>query len=78
MCTHLMGINSELWEIVEDGFTLVTTTPKPEEVKENKRLKSLDAKACNILYCGLTTTEYNHISSCSTAKEIWDRLESLL
>ena len=75
MSTHLLGINNELWEIVEDGFTLVTTTPKPEEVKENKCLKSLDAKARSIVYCGLTTTEYNRISSCNTAKEIWDRLE---
>ena len=75
MSTHLLGINSELWEIVEDGFTLVTTTPKAEEIKENKRLKSLDAKARSILYCGLTTSEYNRISSCSTAKQIWDRLE---
>ena len=75
MCTHLMGIDMGLWEIIEDGFTLVTTTPKPEEVKENKRLKSLDAKARSILYCGLTSSEYNRISSCNTAKEIWERLE---
>ena len=75
MSTHLLGMNSELWEIVEDGFTLVTTITKPEEVKENKRLKSLDAKARSILYCGLTATEYNRISSCTTAKQIWDRLE---
>ena len=30
MSTHLMGIDMGLWEIIEDGFTLVTTTPKPE------------------------------------------------
>ena len=75
MCTHLMGIDMTLWEIIEDGFTLVTTTPKPEEVKENKRLKSLDAKARSILYCGLTSSEYNRISACNTAQEIWNRLE---
>ena len=75
MCTHLMGIYMGLWEIVEDGFTVVTATPKPEEVKENKRLKSLDAKAQSILYCGLTSSVYNRISSCNTAKEIQERLE---
>ena len=53
----------------------MTTTPKPKEVKENRRLKSLDAKARSILYCGMTATEYNRISSYNTAKEICERLE---
>ena len=75
MCTHLMGIDMTLWEIIEDGFTPVTTNPKPEEIKENKRLKSLDAKARSILYCGLISSEYNRISACNTAQEIWNRLE---
>ena len=27
MSTHLMGIDMKLWEIFEDGFTLVTEAP---------------------------------------------------
>ena len=31
MSTHLMGIDMGLWEIVEDGFTIVTTMPTAEQ-----------------------------------------------
>ena len=29
----------------------------------------------NILYCALDANEFNHISTCISAKKIWDRLE---
>ena len=29
----------------------------------------------SILYCGLVKTEFNHISSCTTSKQIWTQLE---
>ena len=29
----------------------------------------------SILYCGLSKGDYNSISSCKTAKQIWTRLE---
>ena len=45
------------------------------QIKENDRLESLNAKAMSILYCGLNKAEYNHISSCETAKQIWSRVE---
>ena len=34
-----------------------------------------NARAINLLYCALSTDEYNRISACETAKEIWDKLE---
>ena len=76
METYLIGIDLCLWEIVEDGYTPVVTTPTDVAlIKENRRLRVLDAKARNILYCGLTATEYNKVSACKTAKSVWDRLE---
>ncbi|XP_057985376.1 spindle assembly checkpoint component MAD1-like [Hevea brasiliensis] len=36
---------------------------------------SLNAKALNILHCALDATEYNRISGCTSAKEVWDKLE---
>ncbi|XP_057993113.1 uncharacterized protein LOC110636475 [Hevea brasiliensis] len=36
---------------------------------------SSNAKALNILHCALDATEYNHISGCTSAKEVWDKLE---
>ena len=32
-------------------------------------------KAINTLYCALNPTEFNQISMCKTAKEIWDKLK---
>ena len=29
----------------------------------------------NLLYCALSTSEFNRISTCTSAKEIWDKLE---
>ncbi|XP_057986532.1 uncharacterized protein LOC131171098 [Hevea brasiliensis] len=36
---------------------------------------SSNAKALNILHCALDATEYNRISGCASAKEVWDKLE---
>ena len=38
-------------------------------------MAQLNAKAMNVLYCALDANEFNHISTCSSTKEIWDRLE---
>ena len=31
-------------------------------------------KAINLFYCGLDANEFNRVSSCTSAKEIWDKL----
>ena len=51
--------------------------PKPEcEWDEyDERMAQLNAKAMNLLYCALSASEFNRISTCTFAKEIWDRLE---
>lgn len=36
----------------------------------------MNAKVNKILICGLDSDEYNRISSCSNAKEIWDALQT--
>ena len=35
----------------------------------------LNAKAKHTLYCALHPSEFNRISSCDTAKQIWDKLK---
>ena len=47
-----------------------------EEYSENdKKLIKMNVNAMNILYFGLDPNEYNRISSCESAKEVWDKLE---
>ena len=59
MSIHLKGIDMSLWRIISQGYTFdVGTTAVPltnDQLKENDRLESLDAKAMSILYCGLST-----------------------
>lgn len=42
--------------------------------EEITKRQALDAKAIFSLYCALSLTEYNRISSCEIAKEVCDRL----
>ena len=39
-----------------------------------RHLATLNVKAMNALHCGLTPNEFNRISTCTTAFEIWDKL----
>ena len=51
--------------------------PKPEEDWDDNdmRMGELNAKAMNVLYCALDSTEFNQISTCTIAQEIWNKLE---
>ena len=51
--------------------------PKPEEDWDDNDMKmgELNAKAMNVLYCALDSTEFNRISTCTSAQEIWNKLE---
>ena len=54
---------------------LVSLKPENEWDDSDRRMTQLNAKAINALYCALIVNEFNRVSSCSSAKEIWDRLE---
>ena len=49
--------------------------PKNEWNENDEQLAQLNAKAMNLLYCALSTSEFNRISTYTSAKEIWDRLK---
>ena len=79
MRIHIGGIDPSLWKLVRDGFTFAEGTDatplNATQIKENDRLDGLNCKAMSVLYCGLSRNEFNHISSCLTAQQIWLRLE---
>ena len=52
-------------------------TPKPiqEYNEDDKSLASTNAKAINIIYCALEKNNFNHISICINAHDIWHLLE---
>ena len=73
----------ELWEIITKGPKI----PMKKDVHENDVIKSeseysqtdlewvsKNYRAMNQLCCALNGTEFNRVSSCTSAKEIWDKL----
>ena len=72
-----------MWHVVTNGPhtpTIVVNgiqTPKPiqEYNEDDKKLASMNAKAMNILYCALERNEFNRISTCINAHDIWHLLE---
>ena len=54
---------------------IVTLKPECDCDELDRRMAQLNAKAIDVLYYALSVNEFNRISSCATAKEIWDRLE---
>ncbi len=83
MRIFIQALDYELWYIITRGPHTPTISiegtiiPKPEmDWNENdRRLAQLNAKGINILYCSLDVSEFNRISRCISAKEIWDKLE---
>ncbi|VFQ85691.1 unnamed protein product [Cuscuta campestris] len=54
-----------------------TNVPKTEDEYDAQDIKKVEnnAKAINIIYCSVNPDDYRKISCCSTAKEMWDKLE---
>ncbi|MQL95840.1 hypothetical protein Taro_028510 [Colocasia esculenta] len=64
----------QIWSIIEDG-DLKITKPKKEWTDEERKNTSLNSKAKSILCCSSSKTEFNRISACKMAKEMWDKLK---
>ncbi|VFR01052.1 unnamed protein product [Cuscuta campestris] len=54
-----------------------TNVPKTEDEYDAQDIKKVEnnAKAINIIYCAVNLDDYRKISCCTTAKEMWDKLE---
>ena len=86
MSVWIQGSDYDMWEVICNGPHIpikrdengdATTTPKePKEFNEtDKKNLQLNAKAISVLYCALDPSEFNRISACKSAKEIWDKLK---
>ncbi|VFQ95831.1 unnamed protein product [Cuscuta campestris] len=56
------------------GDKLIPKTEDEFDAEDIKKVKNY-AKAINMLYCAINPDDYRKISCCSTAKEMWDKLE---
>ena len=74
MMIFIKAIEIALWKMVIDGYTPIENPVGLVQIAEQEKLENLNAKATYILYCGLSKTEFNRISNCTTTKEIWTLL----
>ncbi|MQM23101.1 hypothetical protein Taro_056163 [Colocasia esculenta] len=69
----LQGLDYQIWSIVEEGDLLVTNE-KDKWTEDDRKKISLNCKAKSILCCALSKKEFNRISACKSAMEMWEKL----
>ncbi|VFQ72940.1 unnamed protein product [Cuscuta campestris] len=83
MRIYIQSTNFLLWRIIKNGEDVPmkkvgeTNVPKTENEYDAQDIKKVEnnAKAINIIYCAVNPDDYRKISCCTTAKEMWDKLE---
>ncbi|GAV69764.1 DUF4219 domain-containing protein/UBN2 domain-containing protein [Cephalotus follicularis] len=83
MTIFLQSLDHQLWHIIINGPRVPTRTvegvvsfkPKNEFNDNDFRMLQLNSKAKHVLFCAVGPNEFNRISSCDSAKQMWDLLE---
>ncbi|VFQ85176.1 unnamed protein product [Cuscuta campestris] len=83
MRIYIRSTNFQLWLVIKNGEEVPMKKvgdkliPKIEDEFDAEDIKKVEnyAKAINMLYCAVNPDDYRKISCCSTAKEMWDKLE---
>ncbi|KAK9006223.1 hypothetical protein V6N11_035268 [Hibiscus sabdariffa] len=74
----------QVWDVVEDGPFIPSKREgdrfipktKVEITDEDRRRMQINDKAMHMMFCALGPDEYAKMSSCTSAKEIWNKLET--
>ncbi|GLJ38555.1 hypothetical protein SUGI_0785920 [Cryptomeria japonica] len=75
METHLNCIGKEIWDVTKNGYTAPTQgQPNPPNLAKDEEN---DYKAIEALLRALSNQQVMGVSDRSTAKAIWDKLETL-
>ena len=87
MSIYMRSCDYEMWDIVMDGPYVPTKTkggseelvPKLQSEWTDIDMKKvqLNFKAMNTLHCALNISEFKRISTCESAKEIWEKLKDI-
>nr|XP_009784810.1 PREDICTED: uncharacterized protein LOC104233165 [Nicotiana sylvestris] len=85
MHDFFMVEDSELWDVICDGPFVPTKTigepavivPKTRNEYDDANRKAVEKsfQVKELLVCGIGPDEYNRISACQSAKEIWEALQ---
>ncbi|MED6182198.1 hypothetical protein PIB30_119225 [Stylosanthes scabra] len=84
MMVFVQSIDYNIWKIILNGPNIPTKTtaegnvvPKEEHEwdDEDKKKVEFNAKAMNMMYCAISFEEFQKMSRCKSAKDIWDKLK---
>ncbi|GAV80236.1 hypothetical protein CFOL_v3_23697 [Cephalotus follicularis] len=84
MTIFIQSLYYNLWDLTVDGPDLPTTINENGEKvpksrtrynDEDRKKVQMNAKSKHIIICAINSNEFNRVSSCVSAKEMWDRLE---
>ena len=83
MTWFLESLDLEVWKTILFGYTFPTKDVDGGKIRktldeyseEESRKFQLNSRAIYILVCAMDRNEYNRISQCKTAKEIWRILD---
>ncbi|GMI90385.1 hypothetical protein HRI_002707800 [Hibiscus trionum] len=73
-----------IWDVVKDGPTIhlkrtdegrLIPKSKHEMTDEERKKLQFNDKALHMIFCALRPDMYSKMSSCTSAKEVWDKLE---
>ena len=70
---HLQGIDWRVWEICEDpNYKVLAARVGQEQIDQH----NANNKARSVLFSSLSLSEFDRVCDCTTAQEIWVRLQS--
>ncbi|MQM11648.1 hypothetical protein Taro_044557 [Colocasia esculenta] len=74
MQVFLGAQNIELWKIVHRG---AYTLPEDKDTRTKDQIAkgTINCSALNVMQCTVHPKEYSRVSMCTSAKEMWDKLE---
>jgi len=84
MMHYVKGIDWQCWTIIVNGPLAIdevdskglkVAKPESKYGEDDFKIAEKNSKAISILQNGISEEEYNRVSACTTAKEIWDNLE---
>ncbi|KAK9123615.1 hypothetical protein Sjap_013217 [Stephania japonica] len=71
---YIRAQGRHLWDAIENDYTLPNKSLK-EYTAEEIKIELSNDQAVNHLFCALSENEFNRVSACQTAKEVWEKLE---
>jgi hypothetical protein len=70
-----MAIYNEPHRLITIENDITIPKPRSKYTDGDKKLFFMDVIVINTLYCALSRSKFNRISSCKDAKDIWHTLE---